>query len=134
MQINRENQQRARAARTDHLLKAPEVKLPMKRNREEISLENEDDDFDKETAVDSEDSEDSANSAKEKKAANLAAAVTDALFAEQTAKIEAEAEANQNQNQNQNQNSGNSGNSGNKDEETAGTSLTAEEKDKIEME
>ena len=104
----------------------------MKRNREEISLENEDDDFDKETAVDSEDSEDSANSAKEKKAANLAAAVTDALFAEQTAKIEAEAEANQNQNQNQN--SGNSGNSGNKDEETAGTSLTAEEKDKIEME
>ena len=101
----------------------------MKRNREEISLENEDDDFDKETAVDS---EDSANSAKEKKAANLAAAVTDALFAEQTAKIEAEAEANQNQNQNQN--SGNSGNSGNKDEETAGTSLTAEEKDKIEME
>ena len=108
------------------------MKLPMKRNREEISLENEDDDFDKETAVDSEDSEDSANSAKEKKAANLAAAVTDALFAEQTAKIEAEAEANQNQNQNQN--SGNSGNSGNKDEETAGTSLTAEEKDKIEME
>ena len=104
----------------------------MKRNREEISLENEDDDFDKETAVDSEDSEDSANSAKEKKAANLAAAVTDALFAEQTAKIEAEAEANQNQNQNQN--SGNSGNSGNKDEETAGTSLTAEERDKIEME
>ena len=104
----------------------------MKRNREEISLENEDDDFDKETAVDSEDSEDSENSAKEKKAANLAAAVTDALFAEQTAKIEAEAEANQNQNQNQN--SGNSGNSGNKDEETAGTSLTAEEKDKIEME
>ena len=103
----------------------------MKRNREEISLENEDDDFDKETAVDS---EDSANSAKEKKAANLAAAVTDALFAEQTAKIEAEAEANQNQNQNQNQNSGNGGNSGNKDEETAGTSLTAEEKDKIEME
>ena len=108
------------------------MKLPMKRNREEISLENEDDDFDKETAVDSEDSEDSANSAKEKKAANLAAAVTDALFAEQTAKIEAEAEANQNQNQNQN--SGNSGNSGNKDEETAGTSLTAEERDKIEME
>lgn len=108
------------------------MKLPMKRNREEISLENEDDDFDKETAVDSEDSEDSENSAKEKKAANLAAAVTDALFAEQTAKIEAEAEANQNQNQNQN--SGNSGNSGNKDEETAGTSLTAEEKDKIEME
>lgn len=105
------------------------MKLPMKRNREEISLENEDDDFDKETAVDS---EDSANSAKEKKAANLAAAVTDALFAEQTAKIEAEAEANQNQNQNQN--SGNGGNSGNKDEETAGTSLTAEEKDKIEME
>ena len=104
----------------------------MKRNREEISLENEDGDFDKETAVDSVNSEDSANSAKEKKAANLAAAVTDALFAEQTAKIEAEAEANQNQNQNQN--SGNSGNSGNKDEETAGTSLTAEEKDKIEME
>lgn len=102
----------------------------MKRNREEISLENEDDDFDKETAVDS---EDSANSAKEKKAANLAAAVTDALFAEQTAKIEAEAEANQNQNQNSG-NSGNGGNSGNEDEETAGTSLTAEEKDKIEME
>ena len=105
----------------------------MKRNREEISLENEDDDFDKETAVDSEDSEDSANSAKEKKAANLAAAVTHALFAEQTAKIEAEAEANQNQNQNSG-NSGNGGNGGNKDEETAGTSLTAEEKDKIEME
>lgn len=104
----------------------------MKRNREEISLENEDDDFDKETAVDS---EDSANSAKEKKAANLAAAVTDALFAEQTAKIEAEAEANQNQNQNQNGgNSGNSGNGGNEDEETAASSLTAEEKDKIEME
>ena len=132
MQINRENQQRARAARTDHLLKAPEVKLPMKRNREEISLENEDDDFDKETAVDSEDSEDSA---KEKKAANLAAAVTDALFAEQTAKIEAEANQNQDQNQDQNGgNSGNSGNSGNEDEEAAGTSLTAEEKDKIEME
>lgn len=107
------------------------MKLPVKRNREEISLENEDDDFDKETAVDSEDSEDSANSAKEKKAANLAAAVTDALFAEQTAKIEAEAEANQNQNSG---NSGNGGNGGNKDEETAGTSLTAEEKDKIEME
>ena len=104
------------------------MKLPMKRNREEISLENEDDDFDKETAVDS---EDSANSAKEKKAANLAAAVTDALFAEQTSKIEAEAEANQNQNSG---NSGNSGNGGNEDEETAGTSLTAEEKDKIEME
>ena len=106
----------------------------MKRNREEISLENEDDDFDKETAVDSVNSEDSA---KEKKAANLAAAVTDALFAEQTAKIEAEAEANQNQNQNQNQNGGNSGNSGNggnEDEETAASSLTAEEKDKIEME
>ena len=103
------------------------MKLPMKRNREEISLENEDDDFDKETAVDSEDS------AKEKKAANLAAAVTDALFAEQTAKIEAEAEANQNQNQNSG-NSGNGGNSGNEDEETAASSLTAEEKDKIEME
>ena len=100
----------------------------MKRNREEISLENEDDDFDKETAVDS---EDSANSAKEKKAANLAAAVTDALFAEQTAKIEAEAATNQNQNSG---NSGNGGNGGNEDEETAGTSLTAEEKDKIEME
>lgn len=129
MQINRENQQRARAARTDHLLKTPEVKLPLKRNREEISLENEDDDFDKETAVDSENSKDSESSAKEKKAANLAAAVTDALFAEQTAKIEAEAEANQNSG-----NSGNGGNSGNEDEETAATSLTAEEKDKIEME
>lgn len=103
----------------------------MKRNREEISLENEDDDFDKETAVDS---EDSANSAKEKKAANLAAAVTDALFAEQTAKIEAEAAANQNQNGGNSGNSGNGGNGGNEDEETAGTSLTAEEKDKIEME
>ena len=107
------------------------MKLPMKRNREEISLENEDDDFDKETAVDS---EDSANSAKEKKAANLAAAVTDALFAEQTAKIEAEAAANQNQNGGNSGNSGNGGNGGNEDEETAGTSLTAEEKDKIEME
>ena len=71
----------------------------------------------------------------EKKAANLAAAVTDALFAEQTAKIEAEAEAEANQNQNQNGgNSGNSGNGGNEDEETAASSLTAEEKDKIEME
>lgn len=105
------------------------MKLPLKRNREEISLENEDDDFDKETAVDSENSKDSESSAKEKKAANLAAAVTDALFAEQTAKIEAEAEANQNSG-----NSGNGGNSGNEDEETAATSLTAEEKDKIEME
>ena len=106
----------------------------MKRNREEISLENEDDDFDKETAVDSVNSEDSANSVKEKKAANLAAAVTDALFAEQTAKIEAEAAANQNQNGGNSGNSGNGGNGGNEDEETAASSLTAEEKDKIEME
>ena len=132
MQINRDNQQRARAARTDHLLKAPEVKLPVKRNREEISLENEDEDddqnggdFDKETAVDSEDS------AKEKKAANLAAAVTDALFAEQTAKIDADAAANQNQDTNPSDgNTSPSGGNG----ETASSALSAEEKDKIEME
>lgn len=103
----------------------------MKRNREEISLENEDDDFDKETAVDSEDSEDLANSAKEKKAANLAAAVTDALFAEQTAKIDADAAANQNQDTNPSDGNTNpSGGNG----ETASSALSAEEKDKIEME
>lgn len=88
------------------------MKLPVKRNREEISLENEegdDDDFDKQTAVDSSDSE------KEKKAAELAAAVTDALLAEHKSKKE-EGEESQS-----------------KENESEEKAMSSEEKEKIEM-